>query len=129
MARIKFLRRNTTKYLRLGKRRRKIQKWRAPKGRDNKMRLREKGYPRTVEIGYKKNKKLRGKIDGKTPIIINNVSELEKIKKDQAVIIGRVGGKKKIEIAKKASEMKIRIENLNVEKFIKNINQKKENKK
>ena len=38
----KFLRRNTGSLSRLGKLRRKLQKWRKPKGRDNKMRLKEK---------------------------------------------------------------------------------------
>ena len=124
MARLKFLRRNTTKYLRLGRKRKKLQKWRAPKGRDNKMRLKTAGRPRTVEIGYSKSKKERGKIKGKTPVIINNLQELENIKPNEIMILAKVGKKKKIEIVKKAKENGIKIANLNVEKFLQSLENK-----
>src|SRR3989344_3257219 len=74
-----FLRRNTREYSRLGKGRSKLKKWRRPKGRDNKMRLKEKGKPRTVEIGYKQDSKTRGKIDGKIPQQVQNIEEMKKL--------------------------------------------------
>jgi len=135
MARLKFLRRNTTKYLRLGRRRKKLQKWRSPKGRDNKMRLRFAGLPRTVEVGYKKCKKERGKIKGKIPVSINNINELEKIKQNEIAVLAKVGMKNKINIAKKAKESGIKIANLNVDKFLEELkvkdtkNENKETKK
>jgi len=110
-AKIKFLRRNTGDYSRLGRRRKKLQKWRKPKGRDNKMRLREKGYPRTVEIGYKQNDKVRGKIDGKSVVVVKNVSELEKCGKDNLIIIARIGYKKREEIIKLAKEKGLEVTN------------------
>ena len=53
----KFLRRTWSRYSKLGKQRKKKQIWKAPKGRDNKMREKRKGYPAVVSIGYKKPQK------------------------------------------------------------------------
>ncbi len=133
MARLKFLRRNTTKYLRLGKKRKKLQKWRAPKGRDNKMRLKTAGRPRTVEIGYRNNKQDRGKLKGKTPVIVHNIQELENIKQNEIAVLAKVGRKNKIKIVEKAKQKNIHLANLNIEKFLqsqekKETNENKENK-
>jgi len=124
----KFLRRIWSRYSKLGKRRKKKQVWRKPTGRDNKMREKRKGYPAVVSIGYKKNKKLRGFIDGADTVLIRNVAELARVKKNKTIIIGNIGKKKKIEIAKKAKEMKIKIHNLNIKKFLKNLEKKEETK-
>lgn len=118
----KFLRRTWNRYSKLGKKRKKLQKWRRPTGRDNKMREGKKGHPKTVSIGYKKSKKM----NEKNQITIRNVEELEKVEGKQTVILGRVGKKKKIEIAKKAKEKKISIQNLNVKKFLKKLEGKNE---
>ena len=48
-----------------------------------------------------------------------NLKELEKLKENQIAVIGNIGKKKKIEIAKKAREMKIKIHNMNPEKYLK----------
>ena len=117
----KFLRRTWDRYSKLGRKRKKKQKWRRPTGRDNKMRERKKGQPKIVSIGYKKSKKM----NEKNQILVRNISELEKAKKNQIVIIGHVGKKKKIEIAKKAKEMKIPLQNLNIKKFLKKLEKKK----
>jgi ribosomal protein L32E len=50
---------------------------------------------------------------------------LEKIKKGEIAIVGKIGMKKKIEIAKKAKEKGIPIHNLNVNKMLKKIEKKK----
>ena len=118
MAKLKFLRRNTGDYSRLGRNRKKLQKWRHPRGRDNKMRLREKSKGRTVEVGYKQDLTTRGKIDGKEVIMIRNTKDLEKAK-GKTILLAKVGKKNKIEIAKKAKEMNLKIKNLDVEKFLK----------
>ena len=120
----KFLRRTWDRYSKLGKGRKKKQKWRRPTGRDNKMREKTKGHPKIVSIGYKKSEKLK-RINKKNQILVKNIKELEKVKGNQKVIIGHVGKRKKIEMSKKAKEMKISFQNLNVEKFLK----KQENKK
>jgi len=114
---VKFLRRTSNRYSKLGKGRKKKQKWRKPRGRDNKMREKRKGKPAVVSIGYKK--KLRGIIKNKKPIMVRNIKDFEKVKKNEIVVIGNIGKKKKIELAKKAKDMKIQIHNLNIEKFLK----------
>jgi len=115
---VEFLRRTGNRFSKLGKGRKKKQKWRKPTGRDNKMREKRKGYPAVVKIGYKQDKKLSGVINEKMPMMIMNIRDLEKIKKNDVGIIGKVGQKKKIEIAKIAKEKKIKIYNLNAGKFL-----------
>jgi len=124
----KFLRRTWSRYVKLGKGIKKKQKWRRPTGRDNKMREKRKGYPAVVSIGYKKGEKLRNVAENKKMILVNNLNELGKIGKDEIAVIGNVGKKKKIEIAKKAKEMKIKICNVNVKSFLRNIEKEKKRK-
>ncbi|MEK6833048.1 MAG: eL32 family ribosomal protein [Nanoarchaeota archaeon] len=115
----KFLRHTSHKYSKLGLRRRKKKVWRRPTGRDNKMREQRRGHPALVAIGYSTDKKERGKIDKRMPVIIRNVSDIDKIGQHQIGVLSNVGMKKKIEIAKKAKELKIDIYKLNIEKFLK----------
>ena len=89
------------------------------------MREKRKGYPKTVSVGYRGERKTKGTIENKKPMMIMNVKDLEIIKKDEIGIIGNIGKKKKIEIAKKAKREKISIYNLNVETFLKEVEKKK----
>jgi len=122
---MKFIRRNWTKASRLGKGRKKKQVWRAPKGRHSKTRMKRKGYPIKVMVGFKQESKKRNMIKNLKPVSINNLRDLEKIKKGEIAIVGKIGMKKKIEIAKKAKEKGIPIHNLNVNKMLKKIEKKK----
>lgn len=115
----KFLRRTWDRYAKLGKGRKKKQIWRKPRGRDNKMREKRKGYPSVVSIGYKKNKKNNREI-----LLVNNIRALEKIGKKSLIQLGRIGRKKKIEIIKRAKEKGISIRGVNMDEFIKK-NEKK----
>ncbi len=115
----KFIRRNWTKASRLGKGRKKKQVWRAPKGRHSKTRKKRKGYPIKVMIGFKQTQKAK-------PIFVNNIKELEKIKKGETAIVGKMGNKKKIEIAKKAKEKGITIQNMNINKMLKKVKKAEE---
>ncbi|VVB83188.1 50S ribosomal protein L32e [uncultured archaeon] len=116
---LKFLRRNWSKASRLGRKRKNKQVWRSPKGRHSKTRGERKGYPAIVKIGYKQDVTTSGLIKEKTPILVNNVKDLLKLGKNEIAILGNVGMKKKLEIAKFAKEKKIQISNLNVEKLLK----------
>ena len=113
---MKFLRRIWYRHSKLGRKRKNKRKWKKPTGRDNKMREKRRGYPVVVSIGYKKIKLERKKI-----ILVNNIKDLENLKpqKNEVVVLGNMGKKKKIEIAKKAKEMKIQFQNLNIDKFLK----------
>lgn len=120
----RFLRRTWSRYSKLGKGRKKVRKWRRPAGRHNKMREKRRGYPAVISVGYKKEKKLRGTLDEKKPVMINNAKDLERLQKNEIAVIARVGKKKKMEIAKLAGEKKIEIYNMNTKKFLK-MNEKK----
>jgi large subunit ribosomal protein L32e len=120
-----FLRRTCKKIKRLGRGRKKKQVWRRPAGRDNKMRDKRRGYPAVVSIGYGSEKKSRGKINNLVPLKVNNLKDLEKIGKNNIAIIGKIGKKKRMDILKKAKEMKIEVANFNLEKIDKKMEKKK----
>jgi large subunit ribosomal protein L32e len=128
MANKKFIRRNWTKASRLGKKRKTKQVWRAAKGRHNKVREKRKGYPIKVMIGFKQEKKERNLMKNKKPILVKNLKELEKIEKGEIAIIGKIGNKKRIELAKKAKEKGISVYNINVNKILKKIEKKEKRK-
>ena len=123
----KFLRHIAHKYSKLGLRRKKKKIWRRPTGRDNKMREKRRGHPAVVSIGYSTAKKTRGKVMKKTPIVVRNVADLQTVGKNQIAMLSGIGKKKKIEIAKKAKELKVEIFMLNIDKFLK-ANEKKDKK-
>lgn len=126
MARKKYLRKNTKDYSRLGKGRKKLQRWRRPKGRDNKLRERKKSRPTRPELGSKKPIREQGKIQGKNPILIKNLSDLKKLTKDNIAVLARVGKKNKIKIAEEAKKQNITFANLDLFKFLKSIQKTKE---
>jgi len=109
---VKFLRSDTSRHLRLGKNRRKLQKWRRPRGTHNKIRKRRFGYPVAPSIGYGTPGKDSGKVLGLTPVLVHNLNDLKGLKKEDAAILARIGAKKKLDLIKYASEMNIKILNL-----------------
>ena len=109
---MKFIRRDSNRYSKIGKNRKKLQKWRKPKGRDNKMRERRAGYPKSPSVGYKSPRNKFGKINRKGLSLGRNIKDLEKAGKNSRVIIGNVGAKKKLILIRKASEMKFEIANV-----------------
>ena len=117
---IKFLRRDATRFSKFGKGRGKKAKWRNPTGRDNKIREKRKGHPVAVSIGYGTPKSPEKKI-------IFNLKEIKSENKNSIFILGKIGKKNKIEIAKYAKENKIKFENFNANKFLKDL--EKETKK
>ncbi len=118
---MKFLRKDSHKMSKLGKRRKSKQVWRRPKGRDNKMRERKKGHPASVSLGFRTEKKEREKIQGKNPVTIYKPEDLKKIGKENIAILGKVGKRKKIQILEKAKKEKISINNINEEKLLKKL--------
>ena len=122
MARKVFLRGKWRTYSKLGKRRKKKQKYRKATGIHNKIRLEMKGNPARAKIGYKRFGK-------KQQRIIRNCEELEKTENGEKVILAKVGNKKKLEIAKKAQERGVIIINANLKKLMKKMEGKKSEKK
>jgi len=120
----KFRRTDVHKYSKLGVRRKKKQLYRKSKGRDNKIRLKMKGHLRNVSIGFRTNKKLRGTVNKLNPIRVCNLEELKQIKENQIAIIGKIGAKKKKQIAEYSLEHKINLGNFNPKKFLVNLEDK-----
>lgn len=92
--------------------------WRKPKGITNKRRLNKKGHPANVRPGYGSLDSNRNTFEGLEILTVHNVSELEVLDpKVYAVVIGRAGKQKKLDMISKAEELKLKIVNLKVDKF------------
>lgn len=88
--------------------------WRKPRGRQAKIRIKEKAKLRMPTPGYGVPKELRYlHPSGFREVLIHNVDELLKVnpKEEIARIAANVGKKKRAEIIKKAEELKVRILN------------------
>lgn len=88
--------------------------WRKPKGIDSKMRLRVKGWPKIVKVGYRGPAAVRGlHPSGFRDVLVYNVSDLQRLnpETDAARIAHTVGAKKRREILAKAKELGIKVLN------------------
>ncbi|MBE3137290.1 MAG: 50S ribosomal protein L32e [Thermoplasmata archaeon] len=104
-----FLRDEGFRYKRIPK------NWRRPTGYTSKLRINLKYRPSKVRVGFRGPKMVRGlHPSGFEEVMIHTVKELETIDpKKQAVRIGgTVGTKKRLEIAKRADELDIRVLNM-----------------
>ncbi len=106
-----FLRPGWYRLCRVGKKLKRKQVWRHAKGGDSKIRLKERGYAARPTIGWGSSKEIRNKIAGFDFVRIENLSQLENVEKNKAIIIASVGKKKREEIIKKAEEKGIKILN------------------
>lgn len=108
-----FVRQESWRYKRLK------ENWRRPRGIDNKMRRKIKGWPVTVSVGYRGPKVARGlHPSGYKEVLVHNAEELKKINpKTEAVRIAHaVGKRKKARILVEARKRKIRVLNFKEEK-------------
>jgi len=115
-----FVRQESWRYKRLK------ENWRRPRGLDNKMRRKIKGWPSTVNVGYRGPKVARGlHPSGYKEVLVYNSEELEKIDpKTQAIKIAHtVGKRKKAKILVEARKKKIAVLNL---KQVKEVVEEKE---
>ena len=113
-----FVRKDTWKFSRFGKGRKKKRTWRRPRGMHGKIRLKIRGHPSQPSVGYKNVANVRGKIQGLNPKTIYNEQELTNLGKNDIAIIGNVGLKKKILLVEKAKSLGIKIANLNADEFL-----------
>jgi large subunit ribosomal protein L32e len=105
---LKFKRPESWRYKRLK------EPWRRPRGCDNKMRLKIKGWPKSPNIGYRSPRETRGlHPSGYEEALVYNSSQLNSINPEkQAVRIAHtVGTKKRMEIIAIARERGIHILN------------------
>jgi large subunit ribosomal protein L32e len=102
-----FIRQESWRYNRVGL------SWRRPRGIDSKMRLKKKGRPKVVEVGYRSPKVVRGfHPSGFEERLVHNLEELEAVAKSQVVRIGHtVGSAKKLKIVEKAHELGLHVLN------------------
>lgn len=106
-----FVRQESWRYDRLK------ENWRRPKGIDNKMRRKIKGWPPTVNVGYRGPKAVRGlHPSGYEEVLVHNVDELKKVDpKTQAVRIAHtVGRRTRMQILAEARKKKIIVLNVGV---------------
>jgi len=104
-----FVRQENWRYKRLK------ENWRRPRGIDNKMRRKIKGWPPTVSVGYRGPKAARGlHPSGYKEVLVHNTEELEKINpKTQAIKIAHtVGKRKRARILVEARRRKITLLNI-----------------
>jgi len=124
----KYVKKNKPKFVRQESWRHKRLKenWRRPRGLDNKMRRKIKGWPPTVNTGYREPKVSRGlHPSGYREVLVHNLKELKEIDpKTQVIRIAHtVGNRKKAKMLPEAKKRKITI--LNV-KEIKELAKKEE---
>jgi len=109
----RFIRQESWRYVRVKER------WRRPRGKNSKMRLGMRGWPKIVKIGYKKSRKGRGlHPSGLEEIIVRRPADLEKINaKTQIVKIGHtVGERNRNAIMERAQALELRVANPGLKK-------------
>lgn len=106
----KFLRQDTSRHLRLGKKRPKLQRWRRPRGMHSKIRKKRFGYPVFPMVGFKKPSAMQGKIEGKNPVVIGSMKDFDDVRKGDILILSRrIGAKKRMDMMKVANEKGLEI--------------------
>jgi len=104
----KFRRQESWRYKRVS------EVWRKPDGIDSKMRKKMKGWPKSVQIGYRGPKVARGlHPSGYVEVLVRTVDDLNKVDpKTQAIRIAHtVGMKKRAEISVRADERGVHVLN------------------
>lgn len=111
-----FRRTDAHKRIKLGKGVKKNQRWRAAKGRQNKIRLGIRNHTRRPKIGWGAKLETKDFVAGVETIRIENLKDLENVKAGQGILIANVGKKKRLEIIEQANKKKMKIVNRYLEK-------------
>lgn len=89
-------------------------RWVKPKGRDNKVRMRIKGYPPMVEVGYRTPSDIRGlHPSGLIPVVIASTKDLEGLDPGKHIIYiaSSLGSRKRSGLLKEVLEKGFRVAN------------------
>ena len=121
----KFQRTKFRAYVKLGSGQKSKLVYRRAKGRHNKTRQKWRSRPPMVEVGYKNENKTRNLINGKVSVLVYNLKDLSRVTKENIIILGKIGAKAKIEIAKEIEKKGLEVFNLNIRKLMKNLERKK----
>ena len=111
-------------YVKLGLGQKSKRKYKRASGRHNKTRQKWRSRPPMVEIGYKNEVKTSGLVNNKKPVWVYNLEDIKKVGKENIIILGKIGEKKKIQIAQEISKKGLEVSNLNVRKFLKEFEKK-----
>lgn len=97
--------------------------WRKPKGLQNKLRLNHRGHKKQISTGFGAPKESKGKIKGKTPILIKTHADLANVKAGCiAILSAKMGERKRVEILNICKEKKLEVLNVkNVDDYLKKI--------
>jgi len=114
----RFVRKDWRELSKLGRGRKKKQRWRKPKGRHNKLRAKKRSVGKMPGVGYRSPKSIRGTFQGLTPIWIINESQLNNLKQEGIAVMASIGLKKRIQIATKAKQLGVKFVNLDIDKFL-----------
>jgi large subunit ribosomal protein L32e len=99
-------------------------KWRKPKGIHSKIRHAKKGFRKSPSPGYKSPAAVKGlHSTGLKMVHVSTLEQLAKVNKSSEGIIvsGTLGMQKKLELLKKAIEMKVEVLNFNAPGMVKKI--------
>lgn len=105
----RFLRQESWRYVRVH------DAWRRPKGTDSRMRLRLRGWPKLVKIGYGVPQKVRGlHPSGFRDILVHTTEDLEHLNPeiDAIRLSSKLGAKKRRMIVDRANELGLKVLNL-----------------
>lgn len=89
-------------------------KWKRPRGKDNKMRLKLKGYPPVVSVGYRSPGEIRGlHPSGLIPVVVSSIRDLENLDPEKHIVyIARgVGLRKRDQLVSAALQKGFRVAN------------------
>ncbi len=89
-------------------------KWVKPKGNDSKLRLKLKGYPPVVQVGYRTSRDIRYlHPSGYKPVIVTNIRDLDNLNPSEHIIYlsSRLGGRKRVAIINEARSRGFKIAN------------------